>query len=65
MIDIHALSTQCQNIPDYSPEAEVAKAVCMARGQMPYDQVVGPFGGFLRWQGVLMEAKLLAALGSA
>lgn len=53
---------QSANMPDYSPPAELAKGVCLIRGQLPHNYVSTPMGQLTAWQAVIFEVALLEAL---
>lgn len=63
MIDLMQITTWAQSVPDHSPVAEAAKAVCLVRQRSPYDWVAGPFGSLPMWQGIIIEAAILDRLG--
>ena len=65
MIDTYAVSAAALNTPDGGPDAELAKMICVSRGQNPYDTAPLPNGcTAFRWQAVLTEAAILVHLGS-
>lgn len=67
--DLNALIFEVNQIPDFAPEAELAKAACMVHSSG--DALAAAYrdksvGGYIltAWRAKIVEARLLAALAA-